>query len=187
MSYLLHFLPMALSVSVLESPLSWSVPRFRRVFAVELSCSSEGELFRLRIAENDRKRTRCGKDQKGDEIIWSWKRQSSTVSMFRVIKDRWWQWSEASPRYDSVGVLFCPLCLQHFFYIVFTKCDICSEQLINATFSSRLTGQPINDAQLFAHVLWTTNKKKAMFPPPASTDSQSESTCGSHLGKLANC
>lgn len=70
--------------------------------------------------------------------------------------------------------------LQHF-YIVFTKWDICREQLINATFPRRFY-RAANQRRAtfrprFQNNQWETGKLS-----PGSRNSQSETTCGSHLG-----
>lgn len=138
-----------------------------------LSCFSEGELFRLLIAEM------TGADQMK-------KRREEMIRVLGKINKPVWNRAggNSNPKLRS-GLTVLTFCfLQHFFYIVFTTARYLQRpaELINATFSPRLTEQPINDAYLLSYVPGLTNRRQATFRP-GSRNSQSETTCGRHLGK----
>lgn len=139
-----------------------------------LSCFSEGELFRLLIAEM------TGADRMK-------KRREEMIRVLGKINKPVWNRAggKSNPKRRS-GLTFCfpTFFLQRFFYIVFTTARYLQRpaELINATFSSRLTEQPINGACLLSYVPGLTNRRQATVRP-GSRNSQSETTCGRHLGK----
>lgn len=143
---------MPFSVSGFPSPLSLrSVHRFNSLFATELWCSSEGRLFRLRIAEM------TGTDQmrkRWDEMRWYrvLLKTNEAASVFRMNKERGGD-SDPKPWSDSVDVLFFP--------------SLSSALLLHCFHLSVISAETswADQCNLFPSAYWAANQRRVTFLP----------------------